>query len=165
MRVVVVPGTPALLPAYASIDDPITELRGAVGAAVAWLREDGRARALASSPGARTIAEHLLGDGHGDGSGLLVVANGSAKRTEKAPGHFDARAAAFDESLGRGLREGDSAALAGIDESLAQQLWADVDALRSLGSQVDLAGADIQVDYDAAPYGVQYWVVRWLCAP
>jgi hypothetical protein len=42
---------------------------------------------------------------------------------------------------------------------------ADVDALRSLGSQVDLAGADIKVDYDAAPYGVQYWVVRWLCAP
>jgi hypothetical protein len=94
-----------------------------------------------------------------------VVANGSAKRTEKAPGHFDDQAEAFDAALGRALRAGDSAALAGIDESLAQQLWADVDALRFLGSEVDLAGADVQVDYDAAPYGVQYWVVRWLCAP
>ena len=41
-------------------------------------------------------------------------------------------------------------------------MWADVDAI------VELAGVvpDLElerVDYDAAPYGVQYWVLRW-CA-
>ena len=89
-----------------------------------------------------------------------MIANGSAKRTEKAPGHFDERAEGFDDALGQALRGGDSTGLAAIDESLARELWADVDAFRSLGADIDLSGADIEVDYDAAPYGVQYWVTR-----
>ncbi len=35
-----------------------------------------------------------------------MVGNGSAKRTEKAPGHFDERAEAFDAELGASLRAG-----------------------------------------------------------
>ena len=61
MRVAIVPGTLALLPEYASTVDPIPELRAAVRAAVAWLLEDGDATVLAASPGARRVAEHLLG--------------------------------------------------------------------------------------------------------
>jgi hypothetical protein len=53
--------------------------------------------------------------------------------------------------------------LAEIDEAVADELWADVGAFRSLGSDVDLAGAAVWVDYDDAPYGVQYWVVRLQC--
>jgi len=130
VRVVIVPGVLALRPEYASIDDPVADLRKAVDEAIAWL-----------------------------GDGKLVVANGSAKRTEKAPGHFDERAEAFDEALGAALRAGD---LAGLDLSLADELWADVAGLDALAG---LRATDVQVDYDDAPYGVQYWVVRWQCAP
>jgi hypothetical protein len=162
MRVVVIPSTLALLPEYASVEDPIPELRAAVEAAVSWLLEDGPATAYVASPSARRIAVCLLGDRRGQGPGLLVVANGSATRTEKAPGHFDERAAAFDEAIGKALAAGDPAALAAIDLDLADELWAlpDADVLRSLANRVGPV-TGVQVDYDDAPYGVQYWVVRW----
>lgn len=128
MRIVIIPGTLALRPEYASVDDPIPELRKAVDEALEWLE-----------------------------GGLLVVANGSAKRTEKAPGHFDERAAEFDARLGEALRAGD---LSGLDLSLAAELWADVDGLARLEG---LVATEVHVDYDDAPYGVQYWVVRWRC--
>jgi hypothetical protein len=166
MRVVCVPGVLALLPQYASLDDPVADLRAAVRSAVGWLVEDGPAELAAATDGSRRVGLQLLGD-RLDGSGarerLLVVANGSAKRTEKAPGYFDERARAFDEEVGRALRTADAAALAGIDESLAAQLWADAGALRTLGAEVDGTGWEVDVDYDDAPYGVQYWVVRWQC--
>jgi len=171
VRVVCVPGALALLPAYASIDDPVAELRRAVEEAVAWLVEPGAPVAVYCTPQSLRLARQFVGNAggqlhlaEGPPPAVLVIANGSAKQTEKAPGHFDDRAEAFDAALGQALRAGDSAALAAIDESLARELWADVDAFRSLGSDIDLTGADIEVDYDAAPYGVQYWVVRWLCA-
>ncbi|RNM16262.1 hypothetical protein [Nocardioides pocheonensis] len=164
MRVVFVPSTLALLPAYASIDDPISDLREAVDAAVAWLLEEGPATALWGSGSAHRIAEHLLGERGGHGPGLLVVANGSATRTEKAPGHLDERAAGFDAAVGKALAEGDQAALAAIDTDLADELWAmpDADVLRKVAGRVGPV-TDVHVDYDDAPYGVQYWVVRWQC--
>ena len=138
MRVVIVPGVPALRPEYASIEDPLPELRKAVAEATDWL------------------------GGDSDG-GRLVVANGSAKRTEKAPGHFDDRAEAFDAALGAALRSGDLDALRGLDRTLADELWADVDELIELAGLVSVV-TSIEVDYDDAPYGVQYWVVRYECA-
>jgi hypothetical protein len=132
--VAIVPGVLALRPEYASIEDPVADLRAAVDAATAWL-----------------------------GDGRLVVANGSAMRTEKAPGFLDERAEGFDAALGEALRAGDLAALAGLDRELAAALWADVDALVALAGEVG-AVTDVRVDYDDAPYGVQYWVVRWECA-
>jgi len=164
MRVVFVPSTLALLPEYASIEDPIADLRRAVDDSVAWLLEDGPATAYRASPAAHRIAEHLLGTRRGDGPGALVVANGSATRTEKAPGHFDERAAGFDAAIGKALADGDPAALADIDTILAEELWAmpDADLLRSLADRFRPA-TEALVDYDDAPYGVQYWVVRWQC--
>jgi hypothetical protein len=167
MRVVVVPGTLALLPEYASTEDPISDLRKAVVDAVAWLLDDGPASVAVGWPGARRIAAHLLGRDGWDagGPGLLVVANGSATRTEKAPGHLDDRAAAFDAAVRESLATGDPAGLAAIDLGLADELWAlpDADVLRGLAERVDRV-AEAHVDYDEAPYGVQYWVVRWQCA-
>src|SRR5439155_1235755 len=85
-RVVIVPSTLALLPEYASIDDPIAALRKAVTDAVDWLVEDGPARFARATPAGHRIAEHLLGGRAASASersvettaGLLVVANGSA---------------------------------------------------------------------------------------
>ena len=46
-----------------------------------------------------------------------------------------------------------------VDVTLARELWADVDPIVELGELGGLGAG--QVDYDDAPYGVQYWVVRW----
>jgi hypothetical protein len=170
VRVVIVPGTLALLPEYASIEDPIPELRKVVDEAVAWLLEDGVAAVLAASPSARRIADHLLRPSpdvepvETRTPNLLVVANGSATRTEKAPGHLDERAAAFDAAIGASLRAGEPAALADIDLDLADELWAlpDADVLRTLADRVPPVD-QAHVDYDDDPFGVQYWVVRWQC--
>jgi hypothetical protein len=153
-RVVLVPGALALLPEYAGIEDPVAELRVAALDAVAWLGSE--VTVLADAQGAR-VAAYLLDatDRGGDETSYLVVGNGSAKRTEKAPGHLDERAEAFDAALGASLRAGHPA----VDVDLARELWASVDAIVEL-AELDTLG-DAQVDYDDAPYGVQYWVMRW----
>ena len=93
-----------------------------------------------------------------------MVANGSATRTEKAPGHLDDRAHGFDEALGTALAQGDAAALRGLDETLGDELWChDVPAWHRLGELVTEPVTSVEVDYDDDPYGVQYWVVRWTC--
>ena len=157
-RVVLVPGALALLPEYAGAEDPVVDLRAACLDAVGWLGTD--VTVLADDQGAR-VAAHLLASAARtrDGTSYLVVGNGSACRTEKAPGHLDERAAAFDADLGRRLKEAMSDSLAAIDRDLARELWASVDAIVEMASIPDLEL--VQVDYDDDPYGVQYWVMRW----
>jgi len=154
-RVVLVPGVLALLPEYAGLEDPVGELRAAALGAVGWLGRE--VTVLAGAQGAR-VAAHLLDETSrsGDEPSYLVVGNGSAKRTEKAPGHFDERAERFDVALGQSLRAGHPA----VDDALAHELWASTDAIVELAELDDDLG-EAQVDYDAAPYGVQYWVMRW----
>jgi hypothetical protein len=153
-RVVLVPGALALLPEYAGIEDPVAELRAAALAAVAWLGRE--VTVLADGQGGR-VAAYLLAatDREGDEPAYLVVGNGSAMRTEKAPGHFDERAARFDAALGESLRAGRPE----VDAVLARELWASVDGISGLAATSHLSRG--QVDYDDAPYGVQYWVMRW----
>lgn len=131
-RVVLVPGVLALRPEYASLTDPVPELRAAVTAALEWAGPDG----------------------------LVVVANGSAKRTEKAPGYFDERAEGFDAALREALCEPSPEALRAVDRALAADLWADVASLDTLADALDGARL-VSMDYDDDPFGVQYWVMRW----
>ena len=165
MRIAIVPSALALLPEYASVDDPVADLRATVTNAVSWLVADGPASVLAATPSAERVGGHLLGDRLDAGAEdrLLVVANGSATRTEKAPGFLDDRAAGFDAAVGAALAGGDPALLAGLDLELAQELWC-----RDAPALLRLAGVDgpveATVDYDDDPFGVQYWVVRWQCA-
>lgn len=167
MRVVIVPPTLALLPEYGSRTDPVPELRAAVRAATDWLTETGQVAGIAGSPAGSRVARHLVGEHEDTVPGLLVVAGGSAMRTEKAPGAFDDRAEAFDAGIRTALTEGDLDALASLDLDLAAELWAADDALvlTALGRRLARSTrvTDVQVDYDDAPYGVQYWVVRWEC--
>ncbi|MGZ4474064.1 MAG: hypothetical protein ACXVDH_00010 [Nocardioides sp.] len=158
MRVVLIPGVLALLPQHASLHDPVAELRAAVNDAVSRLGEN--VEIIATEQGS-AVAEAVLaavGPAATDERSVLVVANGSACRTEKAPGFLDERAAAYDDALRRALTE-DPAALTDPDPALAAELWADVAALPELAALVD--GARAEVLYDDAPYGVQYWVMCW----
>jgi hypothetical protein len=185
--VVVVPSTPALLPEYAGLADPVADVRAACRRAVSWLverhpdritvlatgpRPDNVERGVSTGAGLR-VARHLLAEAGFSGTlteetleehgGVLAVANGSAKRSERAPGHLDERSRGFDAELDRHLREGDAPALREADEALGSDLWAhDVPVLRVLGGLVSRP-AEVMVDFDGDPFGVQYWVVRWSC--
>jgi hypothetical protein len=183
-RAVLVPSAPVLLPEYAGLVDPVPELRAACTAAVAGLaagdsptigvlaapaRPDNVARGVSSSAGQR-IARHLLSrvgwSGQvtepAPGVPLVVVGNGTACRSEKAPGHLDARAAEFDRALGVALVGRDTAALRALDPRLAEALWChDAPAFSRL-AEVLAPGPPAEVQYDGDPFGVQYWVLTWL---
>lgn len=154
--VALVPGVLALLPEYASIEDPVAELRVSCLAAVGRLGPRVRVVASGGSGGSggrvgaalvAAVGSSVVESGE---TGVLVVGNGSGRRTEKAPGYFDERAEGFDAAL--------RADLGAADPALADELWADVAALSELDGR-KLADADVL--YDDLPFGVQYWVAVW----
>lgn len=163
MRIALVPGVPALLPSYSSIEDPVADLRRACLAAVTDLGP--RVRVVTGQDPGLRVARHLVAEAGAEESadeptGILVVGNGSAKRTPKAPGDFDERAEVFDDDLRRALLEPLPSALSATDARLAEEMWADVEGIRALGELLTPADqADVR--YDDAPYGVQYWVISW----
>ncbi|MCT2590587.1 class III extradiol dioxygenase subunit B-like domain-containing protein [Streptomyces sp. N2-109] len=93
---------------------------------------------------------------------LLVMGDGSACRTLKAPGYFDERAAAFDAAAGTALGAADLAGLLALDEELAYELKAAGRASwQVLAGAAEGAGLSGRLLYDAAPYGVGYMVASW----
>ncbi|MEU4498492.1 class III extradiol dioxygenase subunit B-like domain-containing protein [Streptomyces sp. NPDC023998] len=93
---------------------------------------------------------------------LLVMGDGSACRTLKAPGYLDERAADFDEGVARALGAADLEALKALDASLAYELKAAGRApwqvLAGAAEGASLAG---RLLYEDAPYGVGYFVAAW----
>jgi hypothetical protein len=96
---------------------------------------------------------------------LLVLGDGSARRSVKAPGYLDERAEIFDGTVSAALAKADRTALAALDPELAE-------ALQAVGRspwQI-LAGAAEgtapvgRLLYDDAPYGVGYLVASWIAA-
>lgn len=104
-----------------------------------------------------------------DDAAVLVVADGSAKRTEGAPGHLDDRAEPFDATIAAALADGDADALGGIDFELADSLWcAGARAWRTVGDAVsarlhatDGAAGEARLHLDDAPLGVGWFVAEW----
>jgi hypothetical protein len=90
----------------------------------------------------------------------LVVADGTAKRTLKAPGHLDERAEAFDAEVVAALAAGDPRRLGSLDAELAGELW--VQGLPAWQAAAGLPGPwRGEVLYADAPYGVGYAVAIW----
>ncbi len=199
-RAAVLPPVPALLPERAGLADPLPELRAACDGAVRELvagagtvcvlhdplEPAARARGVTEAVGAR-VARALLasvgwggdtvartpGEELGDAP-LLVMASGSARRGERAPGHLDDRAFAFDDAVAAALAAGSPAALRSLDAALGDELLAaGVRCLHRLGDWL-AAGeggattgarptaatgpADGRIRWAGDPYGVQYWV-------
>jgi hypothetical protein len=96
-------------------------------------------------------------------SGVLIVGDASARRTDKAPGHLDERAAGFDAAVATALASGDVAGLGSLDGSLAVELMCTgAPAWRWLAAVVGgrpVIEADLLAD--VAPYGVGYVVAYW----
>ena len=130
MKIAVVPGTLALQEKYASLTDPIPDLRAAVEAAHEWADQ-------------------------------VFVINGSARRTQASPGPFDERAVPFDHSLFNARTGPDVPALRAVDQELAEHLWATTHATTALAEALGTAAWKVTVDFDDAPTGVAWWVVRY----
>ncbi|MBW5484463.1 hypothetical protein [Streptomyces bambusae] len=93
---------------------------------------------------------------------LLVMADGSARRSLKAPGYLDERAEAFDAGIARALAAADTAALAALDADLAHELMAAGRApVQVLAGAAEGAGLAGRLLYEDAPYGVGYFVAAW----
>jgi hypothetical protein len=109
---------------------------------------------------ARRIGEDLAAVDGGP-EVLLVLGDGAATHTPRAPGAFDERAAGYDRTVADALAAGDAATLAALDPALD-------DALLVAGRvpwQV-LAGAlphpsAARLEHSSAPYGVAYHVAVW----
>ncbi|MBM6402993.1 hypothetical protein JQN72_01860 [Phycicoccus sp. CSK15P-2] len=104
------------------------------------------------------LGEHLAGSA--PGQPLVVVADGSARRGEKAPGHLDERAFAVDGSVVAALRSGDLDPVRRLDPALCADLLLhgraplQVLAARSPGPVVPVA---LEAD---DPWGVLHVVAR-----
>ncbi|TDD31268.1 hypothetical protein E1287_27090 [Actinomadura sp. KC06] len=85
---------------------------------------------------------------------LLVMGDGSACRSEKAPGYLDERAGPYDEAVARALGDADADVLAALDPELSREVqaagraaWQVLAGAHGLGpgsapADADRAGAD-----------------------
>lgn len=137
-----------------------------------WLRGQGAAHVDAtaelvdpelSTEGCRLAGEELAARLE-PGTALLVVGDGAATHTEKAPGHLDERAGPFDADVARALAAGDPAGLLALDAGLATELHAGGRAPWQVLAGLAVATGscwDARILYSDAPYGVAYHVASW----
>ena len=121
-------------------------------------------RADAPTPECLATGRRLVGETARAGRriGLLVLADGSARRGLKAPGYLDPRAAAFDRTVERALAGGDPAGLAALEETMAAELLvAGRAAWQVLAGAVEGCRFAAEVHYLGDPFGVWYPVVAW----
>jgi hypothetical protein len=91
--------------------------------------------------------------------GLVVVGDGSARRSPAAPGWFDERAAAFDAATEHAVRSGELEALLDLDADLAAALLAaGRPAWQALAGAARGLACTSRLDYADAPFGVAYLV-------
>lgn len=132
-------------------DGPAVELPVAVGR---WLLRGRSAVAVGSD-----TAEPR------DFDALLVMGDGSASRTEKAPRHLDDRAVPFDDHVLAAIGRGVPTELADLDLALAETVAAaGAPAWKRLAQRLDQV-VSAQVDAVDDQYGVLYFVARWIAVP
>ena len=114
-----------------------------------------------SSDGDLDATGHALAAADGQ-TLLLVVADGSASRTEKAPAALHPDAEAFDAQMAVLLAGGDPLSLLGIDRDRALAVTAaGRPAWRVAAAAMAGAAYTAELLATGAPYGVGYLVARW----
>ena len=127
-------------------------LRDALGA-------DNRAVAYAVPPEGRHLPHFA-----DEQVGLVVLGDGSARRTEKAPGYLDERAIGFDAFLADVLRQGNGAGLAPREleqRGASELLVSGLPAWTAVHPLIDTHTWAARLLYEGAPYGVGYFVAVW----
>ncbi len=191
IRTVLVLPQPLALLEPCSVEDPVSELRAACQAALSALPDSDRLVVLAAPTSAASrargmveplghrVARHLLRGvpfeattalpetavalrDQPQETTLVVMADGTARRDEKAPGHFHPGARDFDQGIDTALRTGNARMLAALDPVFATELWCEgVPGFQVLGELARDREVTSQVSYAEAPFGVAWWVARW----
>lgn len=125
----------------------------------AWLVRDALGPASGAVGRSTTGTPPALPDG---AVALLVMGDGSARRSVAAPGYLDERAEAFDAGVAAALGSGAGSDLLAIDAELGGRLLAaGVPAWHAAGALLAGRRYAAQLSYQAAPYGVGYFVAAW----
>ncbi|KZM75186.1 hypothetical protein [Nocardia terpenica] len=162
----------ALSPAWGGEADPWLPLSVLIGG---WVRGrvapgvQARARVVAGDAGVEhcfAVGAKLRGelDAEGADNGVLVVADGAATLSIKAPGYLDPRAAGVQDGIDRALAAGDRAALAELDSGLCAELEVSGRAAYQVLAglfEADERDPSVETRYAAAPFGVGYQVSVW----
>ncbi|TDD60539.1 hypothetical protein E1263_10570 [Kribbella antibiotica] len=147
------------------IGEPVLPLSLAIGG---WLLEQSKAvhmpRSYRAVPVDAAPADCVqLGKEIAQGNdriGLLVMGDGAPRRSEHSPVHLHPLAEAFDSTVANAFAAADADVLAALDPELAAELQAAGRAPWQV-----LAGAlgrlQGELLYDAAPYGVGYFVASF----
>lgn len=97
-----------------------------------------------------------------DRIGLLVMGDGSARRSEHSPVHLHPRAEIFDTTVATALHHADSAVLAALDPDLAAELQAAGRApWQVLAGALQTTNLSGNLTHHTAPYGVGYFVATF----
>jgi hypothetical protein len=113
------------------------------------------------SPGEDPAACQQLGAAVADGAertGLLVMADGTACRSPRAPGHLDPRAAGFDAAIEDAVRGGDLSSLGALDQNLARELLVTARPVWQVLAAAMPSPGPARILYADAPLGVYYLV-------
>jgi hypothetical protein len=165
-----VPGVSAVLGGAPGVGTGRLPLGLLVGA---WLlaRHDhatrcyGQAIDTTASPAACLRLGRALDAGDGPRVGLLVMGDGSACRSDRAPGAYQPDAEGFDQAVAAALDTADTQVLRDLDPEVSERLM----VAGRVPWQV-LAGAAgdgrwrSELLYHDAPYGVGYFVASWRAA-
>jgi hypothetical protein len=92
---------------------------------------------------------------------LVVMGDGSARRSTSAPGYFDERAAAFDALVATALATGQPDLLHINPAVGAELLAAGTDVWDAAARLLEGGDWTAELLYDADPYGVGYFVAAW----
>ncbi|WP_432879696.1 class III extradiol dioxygenase subunit B-like domain-containing protein [Kribbella sp. CA-245084] len=147
--------------------DPVLPLSLAMGG---WLLEQSKAaglpRTYVAVPATETPADCVrLGREIAAGNdriGLLVMGDGSARRSEHSPVHLHPRAEIFDTTVASALQHSDLDVLKALDPDLATELQAAGRApWQALAGALEGATLTPDLTYNAAPYGVGYLVASF----
>lgn len=96
---------------------------------------------------------------------LLAMGDGSARRSDKAPGHLDPAAEGFDAAVADALAAGDAGALAALDPVEGDRLMASGTATwRAVGAALAGVPTTARLVHATAPHGVGYLVADWVLA-
>lgn len=94
---------------------------------------------------------------------LLVMGDGSARRTQGSPGWYDPDALAFDQAVQQALAGGQGKALLDLDRQLGERvLAAGIASWHAAGQMLEPTPMSAELQYADSPFGVFYAVASWV---
>jgi len=106
------------------------------------------------------LAKELLAKSGDQRTLIVAVGDGSATRTEKAPGYIQPDALDFDAEITRAIGNGDSSAIVAIEQSTADRLWCrGLPTWQVVAQAIDHAEGTLVLE--SSPFGVNYLVAAW----